>query len=59
MSSQITPAAKSRHMANLTIARQAILDESQAVFGYELFDRSVNSSEHTAASDAQLLFNVQ
>ncbi len=58
MSSQITPAAKSRHMANLTIARQAILDESQAVFGYELFDRSVNSSEHTAASDAQLLFNV-
>ena len=40
------------------IARQAILDDSQSVFGYELFDRSVQASEHTAASDAQLLFNA-
>jgi c-di-GMP-related signal transduction protein len=58
MPSQTSPPTKSRHMANLTIARQAILDEAQTVFGYELFDRSVESNSHTAASDAQLLFNV-
>ena len=40
------------------IARQAILDEARKVFGYELFDRSMRASEHTAASDAQLLFNA-
>ena len=40
------------------IARQAILNENRAVFGYELFDRSVGSDQHTAASDAQLLFNM-
>lgn len=40
------------------IARQAILDESRTVFGYELFDRSLRSREHTAATDAQLLFNA-
>lgn len=40
------------------IARQAILDENRAVFGYELFDRSLAASAHTAASDAALLFNV-
>jgi c-di-GMP-related signal transduction protein len=40
------------------IARQAILDEARKVFGYELFDRSQQGSEHTAASDAQLLFNA-
>lgn len=41
-----------------SIARQAILDADQAVFGYELFDRSVSANNHTAASDAALLFNV-
>ena len=40
------------------IARQAILDSQRSVFGYELFNRSVLASEHTAASDAQLLFNM-
>ena len=40
------------------IARQAILNANQAVFGYELFDRSVGPNQHTAASDAQLLFNM-
>ena len=40
------------------IARQAVLDTSGAVVGYELLDRSVQSSAHTAASDAQLLFNA-
>jgi EAL and modified HD-GYP domain-containing signal transduction protein len=40
------------------IARQAILDEARNVIGYELFNRSLQSSEHNAASDAQLLFNA-
>ena len=40
------------------IARQAILNEDRAIFGYELFDRSVSRDAHTAASDAQLLFNM-
>ncbi len=44
--------------ANRVIARQAILDEARTVFGYELFDRSLLSNEHNAASDAQLLFNA-
>lgn len=41
-----------------SIARQAILDADRAVFGYELFDRSIAPNTHTAASDAALLFNV-
>ncbi len=40
------------------IARQAIVDESRAVYGYELFDRSTASASHNAASDAALLFNA-
>lgn len=40
------------------IARQAILGADRAVFGYELFDRSLSSTAHTAASDAAMLFNV-
>jgi c-di-GMP-related signal transduction protein len=40
------------------IARQAIVDEARAVYGYELFDRSTASDSHTAASDAALLFNA-
>jgi EAL and modified HD-GYP domain-containing signal transduction protein len=40
------------------IARQAIVDQTGAVFGYELFDRSLANAPHSAASDAQLLFNV-
>ncbi len=42
----------------VSIARQAILDEKRAVFGYELFDRSTAADAHTAASDAALLFNA-
>lgn len=42
----------------VAIARQAILDNNQTVFGYELFDRSVGAELHTASSDAQLLFNL-
>jgi EAL and modified HD-GYP domain-containing signal transduction protein len=44
--------------SNRVIARQAILDEARNVIGYELFDRSLQSNEHNAASDAQLLFNA-
>jgi len=40
------------------IARQAILDTSLSVYGYELFNRSLQASEHTASSDAQLLLNA-
>ncbi len=40
------------------IARQAILDEARNVIGYELYDRSLGAQAHTAASDAELLFNV-
>jgi len=40
------------------IARQAIVDEHRAVFGYELYDRSTAMDSHTAASDAALLFNA-
>ena len=40
------------------IARQAIVDAGRSVVGYELFDRSRRSDDHTAASDAELLFKV-
>lgn len=40
------------------IARQAILDGGRNVIGYELYDRSLGADAHTAASDAELLFNV-
>ncbi len=40
------------------IARQPIVDGRRAVFGYELFDRSVDSQQHTAASDVALVFNA-
>ena len=40
------------------IARQAIVDETRSVYGYELFDRSRAADTHTAASDAALLFNA-
>lgn len=42
----------------VVIARQAILDAQRAVFGYELFDRSTAMHEHTAATDAAVLFNA-
>jgi len=54
-----TSAAGDAQAENLVIiARQAILDEQRAVFGYELFDRSTAADAHTAASDAALLFNA-
>jgi len=42
----------------VVIARQAILDDKRAVFGYEMFDRATTAGSHTAASDAALLFNA-
>lgn len=44
--------------APFVFAHQAILDTNRAVIGYELFDRTLPTHDHTAASDAQLLFNV-
>ncbi len=43
---------------SIAFAHQAILDSKRAVIGYELFNRSTLAHGHTAASDAQLLFNV-
>lgn len=42
----------------VVIARQAIVDETRVVLGYELFDRSISAEQHTAESDAALLFNA-
>ena len=53
-----TPALEEPVRDPTAIARQAILDANRAVFGYELFDRSVAPDAHTASSDADLLFNV-
>lgn len=40
------------------IARQAIVDSDHAVVGYELFNRARAAGNHTASSDAALLFNA-
>ena len=60
MSSNTDPAPEPAELPSdgSVIARQAILDQNGAVFGYELFDRSLTTGPHSAASDAQLLFNV-
>lgn len=42
----------------VSIARQAIVDDKGKVYGYELFDRTRRFSQHNAASDAQMLLNV-
>ena len=52
------PASSAHPSANRAIARQAILDSGQTVFGYELFDRSMQAGEQSASKDAQLLFNA-
>jgi c-di-GMP-related signal transduction protein len=44
--------------SSLNIARQAIVDAQRSVIGYELFDRSRSADQHSASSDAQLLFNL-
>jgi c-di-GMP-related signal transduction protein len=43
---------------HIAIARQAILNQDRAIFGYELFDRSVQADQHTGSTDAQMLFNL-
>lgn len=40
------------------MARQAIVNGTGAIMGYELFDRSVKADAHTASTDAQMLFNL-
>jgi c-di-GMP-related signal transduction protein len=52
------PLQQNQPAKQIAIARQAILDSDRDVFGYELFDRSIEPHAHTAASDARLLFNV-
>lgn len=56
--STASPEAGADASNQVIIARQAILDEERAVYGYELFDRSTAADAHTAASDAALLFNA-
>jgi len=56
--SSTNPLTPSTPGANRAIARQAILDKEGAVFGYKLFDRTLQESENNAARDAQLLFNA-
>ena len=53
-----SPVAAEAEGRDLSIARQAIVDQHRAVFGYELFDRSHVAGTHTAASDAAMLFNL-
>jgi c-di-GMP-related signal transduction protein len=52
------PAALPPQGDDTAIARQAIVDVKRNVVGYELFDRSKLPRMHTAATDAELLFNV-
>ena len=52
------PAANILPSVPFAIARQAIVGADRTIFGYELFDRSVQSDRHTAATDAQMLFNM-
>ncbi len=56
--SEPTSDATNSHAQGLAIARQAIVDQDRAVYGYELFDRAHAVGDHTAATDAALLFNV-
>jgi EAL and modified HD-GYP domain-containing signal transduction protein len=44
--------------AFVSVARQAIVNGAGAVIGYELTNKSVHNGEHTATSDAQMLFNL-
>ena len=58
MNENTSPLPLTPTVSSFAFAHQAILDQQRAVFGYELFDRSALARGHTAASDAQLLFNV-
>lgn len=52
-----TIGAPVEHPSSL-IARQAIVDSSKSVVGYELFNRSRAPEAHTAASDVLLVFTA-
>ncbi len=43
---------------DLSIARQPIVDADQTVIGYELFNRSQNSSNHSLASDVSMVLHA-
>ena len=53
-----TPQAPTSPGQHAVIARQAIVDGSRAIFGYELFNRAIAGNAHTAASDAAFLFKA-
>jgi c-di-GMP-related signal transduction protein len=44
--------------APVLIGRQPIVDARRVVFGYELFDRSHQPNDHSAASDVALVFHA-
>src|SRR5450830_1836898 len=54
----VPPSAANGQTQAPMIARQAIVDASHNVVGYELFDRSQASGDHTAATDVSLVFNA-
>ncbi|WP_157443413.1 HDOD domain-containing protein [Curvibacter lanceolatus] len=54
----VPPSAANGQTQAPMIARQAIVDASHKVVGYELFDRSQASGDHTAATDVSLVFNA-
>ena len=52
------PNAEASATTSHAIARQAILTDRRAVFGYELLNRAIAPYAHTAYSDAKFLFNA-
>ena len=54
--SEATPAPVEQ--LTTVLARQSILDDHGKVFGYELFNRSTAANQHSAQSDATVLFRV-
>ena len=58
MSSVPAPQPANTHANTHAIARQAILTDRRAVFGYELLNRAMAPHAHTAHSDAKFLFNA-
>jgi len=43
---------------HISIARQPIVDEDKNILAYELFNRTLNGSKHTVASDISLALNA-
>ena len=58
MPTSLQPPLLNTQNFTMAFARQPILDAKGQVFGYELFDRSLDNKAYSAASDAALLFNL-